>query len=306
MAAILFPSRRRRAPVRRRRVTRSRRFPSRRRRVVGRRRPRSSRVSARRILQVSSIKKHDTQLGSNSINITPVAADLNDGNNYFLWVPTYLPDYDEDVGESDFRRERSSVFFRGVRENVFISTAISLTWRRVCFWTHERLAVAKPIEAVPGPEGHIALRRPLVPFLPQAGQTDQVTGSILWPGTSGVDFTEDTRPSLRLDPQNVRVVYDKRTTLNPGFNVELPANRGHRLNTKRWHPVNRNLTYRTVERGSDERNPPNDEGWVNTGPTSPGNFYILDIFSSGVDTLPGTGQLIGSFNTQSTVYWHER
>ena len=218
-------------------------------------------VSARRILQVSSTKKHDTQLGSNSTDLNPTGADLFDGINYFLWAPSYLPDYDEDVGESEFRREKQTIFFRGVRENIFLSTAISLTWRRVCFWTHERLAVGKPIEAVAGPGGNIALRRPLVPFFPQAGGTDQVTGQILWPGTSGVDFTEDTRPSLRLDSANVRVVYDKRVTVNPGFNVELPANRGYRLNVKRWHPVNKNLMYRTVERGSDEMNPPNEEGW---------------------------------------------
>jgi hypothetical protein len=72
------------------------------------------------------------------------------------------------------------------------------------------------------------------------------------------------------------------------------------MTRKMWHPVNKTIMYSDKENGST----PQTTGWSSMSPNSPGNFYILDIFSTGQD-LPGDTTGVGEFGSEATVYWHE-
>lgn len=289
----------------RRRVTRRSGFrrPNRRRkqsylrrRRIMRRRPVASR---RRIANVASRKKHDTQLGATNATDPPGQQVLRLGSEYILSCPTYLPMQDTDA-DSRYVRERQDVFFRGVRENIFLSVTVHTSWRRVCFYSHQQFDVAKPI-----PDASAGYtRRNLNPFHPNVGEANADIGAYLWAGSENYDFVARTRPMARLSSQRLRVVYDKTVSINPNYPApDGTATLGKQHVFKRWHPVNKNISYMQKEQGNQVVA---TTGWTTQSPVQPGNFYILDIFWTGHahdDTEMTTS---GVFETQSTMYWHER
>lgn len=290
----------RRASLMQRRTRRPKRRSFRRRRM--RRRPA---VSRSRILQVASRKKFDTQLGAIGIVTPPQPLTLEAGANYVLSCPTYLPPALPSTGGTRYRREQQEIFFRGVSERVLLSAVFQITWRRVCFYSYLPLTEGLPKIVTNPITGFDYNRRNLQRFFPQTGGDNEGLGDILWQGVVNIDYSEDSRPWARLDPQRVKIVSDRTMDLNPNFhNPGDNATLGKNKSAKRWHPVNKNLTYRQGEDGSDKIG---WDGWVNQAPTSAGNFYILDIFSSGQGILEQPDlDAIGTFRCDSTVYWHER
>ena len=262
----------------------------RRRRFV--RRPRR-RMTSRRVRNIASRKKHDTQLGASSSGANPLQ--LHAGNNYFLWSPSYLEQQDESY---DYVRNAQSVFFRGVQDRVFLSAAFAFTWRRVCFFSYEQLVAGIPFFVDPPNEDdpHIVLR-PLREINPKNAAD---FFAYAWKGTVGVDFSENTRWNAPLDDKLLTIVYDRSCTINPNYAAPQGATFGKSMTRKMWHPVNKTIMYTDKENGST----PQTTGWSSMSPNSPGNFYILDIFSTGQD-LPGDTTGVGEFGSEATVYWHE-
>jgi hypothetical protein len=262
----------------------------RRRRFV--RRPRR-RMTSRRVRNIASRKKHDTQLGASSSGANPIQ--LHAGNNYFLWSPSYLEQQDESY---DYVRNAQSVFFRGVQDRVFLSAAFAFTWRRVCFFSYEQLVAGIPFFVDPSNEEdpHI-VRRPLREINPKNASD---FFAYAWKGTVGVDFSENTRWNAPLDDKLLTIVYDRSCTINPNYAAPQGATFGKSMTRKMWHPVNKTIMYTDKENGST----PQTTGWSSMSPNSPGNFYILDIFSTGQD-LPGDTTGVGEFGSEATVYWHE-
>lgn len=304
----------RRTNYRRRRSYRSK-LRYRRRSYPARRWRRSRpRVSRRRILQVSSRKKFDTQLGSQSSSPTlPTSLQLRIGATYVLSCPTFLPAPVEGIvnEEGRYRRARQEVFFRGVSERIFWTAAVHMTWRRVVFYSHERFDIARPITVTNPNTNNPFLRRNLLEFLPTPGAADAAIGELLWQGTSGIDYSEDTRMYARLDPQRVQVVSDRSVDLNPNYDMwdetqPVPGTLGKHYSRKLWHPCNRNLTYAQDEDGGDKMVPVSINGWTTNSPKSGGNMYILDIFHTGQGGTPPDDLKCGDFSLESTVYWHER
>jgi hypothetical protein len=262
----------------------------RRRRFV--RRPRR-RMTSRRVRNIASRKKHDTQLGASSSGANPIQ--LHAGNNYFLWSPSYLEQQDESY---DYVRNAQSVFFRGVQDRVFLSAAFAFTWRRVCFFSYEQLVAGIPFFVDPSNEEdpHI-VRRPLREINPKNASD---FFAYAWKGTVGVDFSENTRWNAPLDDKLLTIVYDRSCTINPNYAAPQGATFGKSMTRKMWHLVNKTIMYTDKENGST----PQTTGWSSMSPNSPGNFYILDIFSTGQD-LPGDTTGVGEFGSEATVYWHE-
>jgi hypothetical protein len=262
----------------------------RRRRFV--RRPRR-RMTSRRVRNIASRKKHDTQLGASSSGANPVQ--LHAGNNYYLWSPSYLEQQDESY---DYVRNAQNVFFRGVQDRVFLSAAFAFTWRRVCFFSYEQLVAGIPFFVDPSNEEdpHI-VRRPLREINPKNASD---FFAYAWKGTVGVDFSENTRWNAPLDDKLLTIVYDRSCTINPNYAAPQGATFGKSMTRKMWHPVNKTIMYTDKENGST----PQTTGWSSMSPNSPGNFYILDIFSTGQD-LPGDTTGVGEFGSEATVYWHE-
>lgn len=256
------------------------------------RRPRR-RMTSRRVRNIASRKKHDTQLGASSSGANPIQ--LHAGNNYFLWSPSYLEQQDESY---DYVRNAQNVFFRGVQDRVFLSAAFAFTWRRVCFFSYEQLVAGIPFFVDPSNEEdpHI-VRRPLREINPKNASE---FFAYAWKGTVGVDFSENTRWNAPLDDKLLTIVYDRSCTINPNYAAPQGATFGKSMTRKMWHPVNKTIMYTDKENGST----PQTTGWSSMSPNSPGNFYILDIFSTGQD-LPGDTTGVGEFGSEATVYWHE-
>lgn len=294
MAYSRFRRRRsfRRRPARTLRRSQQKRSVRRRRFV---RRPRR-RMTPRRVRSIASRKKHDTQLGadSNAADASNPVAILA-GNNYYLWAPTYLEQQEESY---DYVRNAQSIFFRGVQDRVFLSATFSFTWRRVCFFSYQEFISALPFFVEPAvvtdPQ---IVRRPLRKIDPT---TDSEFFSYAWKGTVGIDFSENTRWNAPLDDKLLTIVYDKSVTINPNYQHPAGATFGKSMVRKMWHPVNKTVMYSDKENGST----PATTGWTSMCPNSPGNFYILDIFSTGQD-LPGDNTGVGEFSSEGTVYWHE-
>lgn len=250
-------------------------------------------MTSRRVRNIASRKKHDTQLGASSSGANPIQ--LHAGNNYFLWSPSYLEQQDESY---DYVRNAQSVFFRGVQDRVFLSAAFAFTWRRVCFFSYEQLVAGIPFFVDPSNEEdpHI-VRRPLREINPKNASD---FFAYAWKGTVGVDFSENTRWNAPLDDKLLTIVYDRSCTINPNYAAPQGATFGKSMTRKMWHPVNKSIMYTDKENGST----PQTTGWSSMSPNSPGNFYILDIFSTGQD-LPGDTTGVGEFGSEATVYWHE-
>lgn len=179
-----------------------------------------------------------------------------------------------------------------------------MTWRRICFWDVAKHPEGKPIVAVHPVTGDPVLRRNLITFFPETGGADEALGDYLWKGQVGIDYSEEARAMSPLDPERVKVVSDQSFTLNPNFRDE--ATRGGRKHTvvKRWHPMNKKMTYDQEESGM---NKDGSTGWSVTSPKAAGNFYVLDIFYTGAGVQdPPTTTNIGDFMVERTVYWHEK
>src|SRR5699024_7907566 len=134
-------------------------------------------------------------------------------------------------------REQDQVFFRGVKERVFISATEPIMWRRVVFWQNQRWAVSTPFYGAHPQTGNPFRIRNMFPMRPETGGADADVGRSLWPGLVGVDYTEDTRWNTRLDSDNVRVVYDKTTTINPHNQYSAEEQYGDNRRRSLWHPV---------------------------------------------------------------------
>jgi hypothetical protein len=288
---------------RRRSSFRRRRFPVRRR---FKRKFRRTSYSRRRIKQIASRKKFDTQLCSTNAATVPVTRlTLFNSTTYVLTCPTYLPTTVGKVtNDTRYRRSQQEIFFRGVKERINLTSSSGLIWRRVCFYSYEQLGVGRPqVAAHPG-TGDNVLRRNIEPFLPET--THATTADLLWQGEKGIDFTEDTRIYSRLDAQRVKVVYDKSVRLNTNIPNETDTDvLGKTGEYKRWHGVNKNYRYNQEESGSNRDDNGLLNGWSTTSPMSPGNFYILDMFHNGGQYNTEPNVTIGTFSVQGTVYWHE-
>ena len=284
MAYSRFRRRRsfRRRPARTLRRSQQKRTVRRRRFV---RRPRR-RMTPRRVRNIASRKKHDTQLGADSDaaeSSNPIT--LLAGNTYFLWAPSYLEQQEESY---DYVRNTQNVYFRGVQDRVFLSSTFAYTWRRVCFFSYEQFVPALPFFVEPAVADDPQIyRRPLREINPN---TASEFFSYAWKGTVGIDYSENTRWNAPLDDKLLTIVYDRSVTINPNYAAPEGASFGKSMTRRMWHPVNKNMMYSDKENGST----PATAGWTAMCPNSPGNFYILDIFSTGHD-LPEETTPIGTF-----------
>lgn len=257
-----------------------------------------------RVRRLAAKKKSDHAVGAASDDM-PLQSNVTlsgPQNVFVLYCPTYLPRQQapKSIPRRDHLREQSNVFFRGVREKVFLSAAVPMFWRRVVFYMSEEFEPSRPIYPAHPATGNLFRVRNMVPFLPQVGEPDEQIGRQLWAGIPGVDFTEATRWKTPLDSDKLTVVSDKTETINPNSpRPDATAAYGKNMQRKMWHPMNRSIEYGDRESGQDV----NPSPWVSEKPRQ-GNMYVLDIFSTGHDVGGGT-TIFGNWNINSTIYWHE-
>lgn len=299
---------RRRYPIRRRR-----RFGVRSRARVGR--PRRSfvkrrsgrRVTRRSILNASSVKKHDTlptawqkvgtgvvSLGSYTFTATAIPS-----NGVFasLWCCSA-----RSLNAYPYvnARNSSTVFVRGLREDVLFTTADSDPWmyRRVVFSMRgssiEAASTASFFSNLgnqTGQAGYTRLITDLGDGSTQASKTWTVLDEMLFKGNYGVDYQNVFHASTRND--TVTVHYDRTIPLRSQNDT------GTVIKKKFWHGFNKNLTYLDQDSGGTETTTP----YSVHGRIGLGDVYVLDLF------IPYSSATTGSalvFQPQSTWYWHEK
>lgn len=282
--------RRSRRPIRRR----STRF-GRRAHTFPRRRTYRRRITPCRVRNIAAKKKQDTVLGARTedpndfSNVIPLLA----GNSYFIYTPTYR---DRDDNVNNHTRGSARVYYRGVRDRLMVAASFQLVHRRVCFWSNEHISAATPINVSGDGINIDYTRRNLQTISPV---TDTALFRYLFKGTVGVDYTEDSRWDSPMASNRIKVVYDKQYSINPNYNVAAGDAFGKITTKKFWHPMNATVMYDDWEQGREI----DQSSWGNNHPDSQGNFYILDMFSTGQATTDDTQ--IGSWSTETTVYWHE-
>ncbi|QIR82210.1 capsid protein [Chicken virus mg7_41u] len=269
-------------------------------------RKRGTMTSARRIRDVASTKKRDLQVGrttaEDDLEVDNTTATLRIGHQYYIWCPSYLEQNVQSTGahEDRHKRNRRRIFFRGIKDNVFITATSPIMWRRVVFWMNDQFLPAQPHTIFNEVDAQSYPVRNLSQFFPETTHSD--FADYVWAGTVDRDFTEATRFHAPLDKASVKVVSDRRETINPNFGREASANLGKIRNARMWHEINRMIAYRDHEDGQKIRT----SGWAGTSPRDPGNLYIMDMFSTAHAEVPSTpGQVVGGFRTESCLYWHE-
>lgn len=265
-----------------------------RRRYTGRRR----KMTSRRVRDIASRKKYDTIFGATSNDVQSTGqANIFAGTNYFMWCPTWCQR--RTASTDEHVRANQEVFMRGIKDRIMVSATFSLIHRRVCFWSHRRIDDARPFvfdnpDVIDAPSYQ---RRNLVALYPNL---DEEIFEYLFKGTVGFDYSENSRWDTPLDNKRVKVVYDKQYTITPNYAAPDGAQFGKTLTRKLWHPINRKVLYDDDEEGADV----NGSGWSAQTPESLGNYYVLDIFSTG-QYIEGSNDQVGTYMPESTTYWHE-
>ncbi|QXF14486.1 capsid protein [Porcine genomovirus-3] len=265
-----------------------------RRRYTGRRR----KMTSRRVRDIASRKKYDTIFGATTNDVQSTGqANIFAGTNYFMWCPTWRQR--RTASTDEHVRANQEVFMRGIKDRIMVSATFSLIHRRVCFWSHRRIDDARPFvfdnpDVIDAPSYQ---RRNLVALYPNL---DEEIFEYLFKGTVGFDYSENSRWDTPLDNKRVKVVYDKQYTITPNYAAPDGAQFGKTLTRKLWHPINRKVLYDDDEEGADV----NGSGWSAQTPESLGNYYVLDIFSTG-QYIEGSTDQVGTYMPESTTYWHE-
>ncbi|QJI53415.1 MAG: capsid protein [Gemycircularvirus ansal1] len=267
---------------------------------------RTSGMSRKRLLNITSRKKQDTMLVStNTVAGTPVGgttftnqpALLQGGNTYvFPWLCTAR---DNTVGTdpgSVFQssdRTASTCFMRGLKERIQIQTnsGVPWQWRRICFtikgdyFTQFNESGYKLYN-----ETSIGWSR----VVSNAGVASNIALAlrrVVFRGQEGNDW--NNLFNAKVDNTRVSLKYDKTTSIRSG-NAS-----GMMREFNRWHPMNKNLVYDDDEDGSKEA----ESLFSTQGKAGMGDYYVLDIISAGTGATTSDQM---TFNPSSTLYWHER
>lgn len=188
-------------------------------------------------------------------------------------------------------RHRSTVFYKGFRENIQIqcSTGVPWHWRRIIFETKEFYGNASPPDGEVFRQSTFGDYKRLVSF-PASGTLDTIF-DLLFQGESGVDWNKPM--TAQLDRRQAKIHYDRKRVLNPG------STSGKLWNLKEWHPVNRTLMYNDRELGDRKEYFP----YASQGIAGMGNLYVIDLFECA--TQGGEADEL-QFSPQCVTYWHEK
>jgi len=261
-------------------------------------------MTSRRVRNIAARKKQDTLFGvTGPVSSGPDQASIPPGVSFFLHNGTYRLYQDHD---NDHVRTTQTPYYVGIKDRVQLSCTFPYTHRRVCFWTHEQILLGQPYnfpDEVDPDENPSYMRRNITQLNPTLSDQAAVL-EYLFKGTLNTDYSASTRPITPFDSKRVVVVYDKTFQINPHIGVADPSASfgGKIVNRRFWHPIRKTISYDEDEDGAAVG--PQQPGYASRNPRYPGNFYIMDIFSTGqnIENPEGT---VGTFTPETTTYWHE-
>lgn len=292
----------RRYPARRRPTRKSSyRFKSR-RSYTARRRPYRRPVSRKRVLNMTSRKKHDTMR-----NHTNLTASLNGGGTYaaeqtilrggrlyaLLWCATARTTLPGTGVDDPASRTAQTCYMRGLKEKIQIQTSsgIPWQWRRICF-TMKGASLLQSVDDysklnVLTSNGYM---RETTDWNAYETQRVPLFGP-LFKGQQSVDWHNFF--SAKTDNDRVTIKYDVTRIIQSG-NAS-----GVMRNYNLWHPMNKNLVY-----GDDEAAGENiSVSWSTTGKAGMGDYYVLDLIGAGTGSTSSDNL---AFDPTATLYWHEK
>lgn len=281
------------------------RYTGRTRKRVSRRsyRPKK-RMTRKSILNLTSQKKKDTMMSwTNLSNVgeveqeSPQDATLLGGVGQFYticWSPTMRPgeNFAGVLGtkSAESIRTNNTIFARGVKETIKLSTATSVgwQWRRVCFTSKDDQMFQGDSNLDTSPVARITSNGMV--RLANQYPTETLLEK-MFRGVRGEDWQDVT--TAPIDTRIITVKYDRVRTIRSGNDSGV-------TNTyQMWHPMNKNLVYQDEEQGGGQFTSPISV----RSKAGMGDYYIVDFF------LPFGGSTTGddlSFWPQSTFYWHEK
>lgn len=286
----------RRGPVRRRRTPR--RTTYRRRRVYRRR----GGMSRRRVLNISSTKKHDNMLpfvrdASEALVGGPMVIGPANASQSFLFCPTArIPNSSNGTSNNESYRERSTVYARGFREtiNIWITDGI-WKWRRIVFETKQLRLLGPTGQGVydtslsfydSPTQGMTRVMSQLAP------NTDSSLRGYIFDGQEGNDWIDPF--TAKTDRDRVKVHSDRT------WNFNNSSGEGQAATRKLWYPFNKTFTYNDDENGKTGPLGNIYQYFCTQGPRGMGDVFVYDI----VQRVVGDGQM--RFSPEGTYYWHER
>nr|QTE03612.1 MAG: capsid protein [Gemycircularvirus] len=268
-------------------------------------------LSTKRILNMTSEKKRDkmmtytnvtqsAQTGSGTFNATP--AIITGGSSPFVsvWCATARDNTTSTTGRIGNKfdvatRTASNCYMVGLKESIEIQIADGLPWqwRRICF-TYKGGSTAGGNLPIPTSSYYPSLET-------SSGWVRVVNGittaqqatffGLLFQGTQNTDWSDTL--TAKLDNERITVKYDKTISIMSG-NEDGVIRRYNR-----WHPMKHNLMYDDDEAGGTT----GAQGYSVDSKRGMGDYWVIDIIKPRVGSS-ASNQLL--FNTEATLYWHEK
>lgn len=193
-------------------------------------------------------------------------------------------------------RTAQTCYMRGLSESIEIQVADGLPWqwRRICFTTRGLVSTI-PESTVNGSAfQHNTLftsgYQRTMNLLPSTGMVAAFE-ALLFKGVKGQDWID---PMLaQIDNLRVDVKYNKTISIASGNEDGIIRK------YKRWHPMNKNLTYDDDESGASYT----DSKFSVKDKRGMGDYYVVDYFTPRVGAATTNRLRVG---INSTLYWHER
>nr|QTE03296.1 MAG: capsid protein [Gemycircularvirus] len=279
------------AAYRKRRTVRRRR-PI--RRKIKRAKSRRPAMTRKRILNITSDKKHDNMRSVvRTATGTITAGSLTTGVGFnSLYMPSARP-MAELTGES--QRSTLSTYSVGYKEvtGVTCKTGGVWRWRRVVFSTKDSRFFDQVGDNLPYLDEAATTRSSMVRVINQLPNAQYIrVRDILFDGQEGVDWASIF--TAKVDTTRVTLHSDKTININPGN--ETGNTRIH----KNWYPTRKNLVYDGDEAGAGK-----DTSYLSThSKLGMGDLYVFDVVI--LELAPPGGGAELTFNPQGTYYWHER
>lgn len=269
-------------------------------------------MSKKRILNVTSEKKRDKMLtwtnttsstpaGGTTYASTPAILVGGSATPYvFPWISTARDNTTNaagGVGNKFYQSTRTAslCYMVGLKENIEIQVANGLPWqwRRICFTAKGGQTLNGTIPSgsgtfAPSIETSSGYTR-AINSLSTAQQTPFF--GLLFQGVVGVDWQDPL--TAKVDTERLGLKYDKTITIASG-NEEGVIRRYNR-----WHKMGHNLMYDDDESGGSMI-----PAFASVdSKIGMGDYWVIDIIKPRVGSTSSDSLL---FNSESTLYWHEK
>lgn len=215
-------------------------------------------------------------------------------NTMILFNPTYRQKrFMSNVAVSPdqpHQRHTTTTYISGYKERISVFSLLPCTWRRIVFWSYQRvLAAAGPLKGGAEHQVQAYYTRQMTPV-----ENSQDLRNWIFQGTQGVDYTKETLIRAPVNHKHIDVVMDKT------YNLQGTQSNPKSYSFKHYFPGGR-LIYDDNEQGGYDSI---TGGYSTTSRKSKGNLYIFDMWSDG-GFITSSESKAGGFQAEGRLFWSE-